>query len=126
MFPPYALVLFFFVMFLLCFPFGKLPLSFLTLKKRLNFGEQDTGQGPHLVKGHPGAVIFQAGFCPTNGTQSLVDTAGKQRKSALRCALPFSTEDILRGLPRNHRAGMARIWPMKIRLGSETVSRLAS
>ena len=45
MFPPCALVLFYFVLFLLCFPLGKFPLSFLALKKRLNFGEQDMGSG---------------------------------------------------------------------------------
>ena len=60
--PPCALVLFHFVLFLLCFPLGKLPLSFLTLKKHLNFGEQDTGRSfrraaeysaPHRIAGRP-------------------------------------------------------------------------
>ena len=45
MFPPCALVLFYFVLFLLCFPLGKLPLSFLTLEKGLYLREQDTSQG---------------------------------------------------------------------------------
>lgn len=35
MFPPVVLSLFCLVLFLLCFPLGKLPLSFLTLEKRL-------------------------------------------------------------------------------------------
>ena len=43
--PPCALVLFYFVLFLLCFPLGKFPLSFHALEKRLNFAEQDTGWG---------------------------------------------------------------------------------
>ena len=48
MFPPCVLVLFRFILFLLCFPLGKLPLSFLALEKRLYLREQDTGQGLHL------------------------------------------------------------------------------
>ena len=35
MLPPFALVLFCFVLFLLRFPLGKLPLPFLALEKRL-------------------------------------------------------------------------------------------
>ena len=54
------LVLFYLVLLLLCFPLGKLPLSFLTLKKRLYLREQDTGQGLHLVAGYPGASL---GIC---------------------------------------------------------------
>ena len=53
MFPPCVLVLFHFVLFLLCFPFGKFPPSFLALKKCLYLREQDTGQGLHLVIGIP-------------------------------------------------------------------------
>ena len=46
MFPPCALVLFHFVLFLLCFPLGKLQLSLLlTLEKGLYLRKQDTGQG---------------------------------------------------------------------------------
>ena len=58
MFPPYVLVLFLFVLPLLCFLLGKLPLSFLALEKRLYLREQDTGQGFHLVIGYPGAVVI--------------------------------------------------------------------
>ena len=49
MFPPHALILFRFVLFLLCFPLGKLPLSFLALEKRLYLREQDTGQIHNLM-----------------------------------------------------------------------------
>ena len=38
-------------------PFGKLTLPFLTLEKRLNFREQDTGQSLHLMIGYPGAIV---------------------------------------------------------------------
>ena len=58
MFPPCVLVPFQLVLFLLCFPLSKLPLSFLALEKRLYLREQDTGQGIHLVIGYPGAVII--------------------------------------------------------------------
>ena len=56
MFPPCALVLLYFVLFLLCFPLGKLPLSFLALEKGLYLREQDTGQGLHFMVGYPCAV----------------------------------------------------------------------
>ena len=49
MFPPLCYALFCFVLFLLCFPLRKLPLSVLTLEKRLYLREQDTGQGFHLM-----------------------------------------------------------------------------
>ena len=58
MFPPYALFLFCPLLFLLCFPLRKLPLSFFALEKCLYLREQDTGQGFHLVIGYPGAVII--------------------------------------------------------------------
>ena len=58
MFPPVVLSLFCLVLFLLCLPLGKLPLSFLTLEKRLYFREQDTGKGLYLVIGNPRAVII--------------------------------------------------------------------
>ena len=58
MFPPCALVSFQLVLFLLCFPLRKLPLSLLALEKRLYLREQDTGQGFHLMIGYPGAVII--------------------------------------------------------------------
>ena len=51
MFPPVVLSLFCLVLFLLCFPLGKLPLSFLTLEKRLYLREQDSGEGLYLVIG---------------------------------------------------------------------------
>ena len=41
MFPPVVLSLFCLVLFLLCFPLGKLPLSFLALEKRLYLREQE-------------------------------------------------------------------------------------
>ena len=49
MFPPVVLSLFCLVLFLLCFPLGKLPLSFLTLEKRLYLREQDTGQSVYRM-----------------------------------------------------------------------------
>ena len=58
MFPPCALVLFYFVLFLLCFPLHKLPLSFLALEKRLYLREQDTGQGFNFMEGYPSAVVI--------------------------------------------------------------------
>ena len=58
MFPPYALVLFHFVLFLLRFPLSKLSLSFLALKKCLYLREQDTGQSLYLVVGYPSAVVI--------------------------------------------------------------------
>ena len=57
MFPPYALVLFHFVLFLLRFPLGKLPLSFLTLEKSLYLREQDTGQGFRFMEGNSRALV---------------------------------------------------------------------
>ena len=57
MFPPVVLSLFCLVLFLLCFPLGKLPLSFLTLEKRLYLREQDTGQSLHFMVGYPSAVV---------------------------------------------------------------------
>ena len=53
MFPPVVLSLFCLVLFLLCLPLGKLPLSFLTLEKRLYLREQDTGQSLHFMVGRP-------------------------------------------------------------------------
>ena len=44
MFPPCVLTLFYFVLFLLCFPLCKIPLSFPAFEKGLHFGAQDTGQ----------------------------------------------------------------------------------
>ena len=58
MFPPVVLSLFCLVLFLLCLPLGKLPLSFLTLEKRLYLREQDTGKGLYLVIGNPCAVVI--------------------------------------------------------------------
>ena len=43
--PRLLLALFHFVLFLLCFPLSKFPLSFLALEKGLHLREQDTGQG---------------------------------------------------------------------------------
>ena len=56
MFPPF-LCPFPLLGLLLCFPLGKLPLSFLALEKRLYLREQDTGQSLHLMVGYPGAVV---------------------------------------------------------------------
>ena len=50
--PPCALVLFYLVLFLLRFPLGKFPLSFLALEKGLYLREQDTGQGLHFMVGY--------------------------------------------------------------------------
>ena len=58
MFPPFMLVLFHLVFFLLCFPLGELPLSFLALEKSLYLREQDTGQGFHFVVRYSGAVVI--------------------------------------------------------------------
>ena len=44
MFPPCVLTLFYFVLFLLCFPLCKLPLPFLALEKSLYLRKQDMGQ----------------------------------------------------------------------------------
>ena len=57
MFPPYVLVLFLFVLPLLCFLLGKLPLSFLALEKRLYLREQDTGQGFRFMEGNSRALV---------------------------------------------------------------------
>ena len=57
MFPPVVLSLFCLVLFLLRFPLRKLPLSFLTLEKRLYLREQDTGQSLHFMVGYPSAVV---------------------------------------------------------------------
>ena len=62
MFPPYVLILFYLVLFLLCFPLCKLPLSFLALEKRLYLREQDTGQGFHFVVRYSGAVVVDFPF----------------------------------------------------------------
>ena len=62
MFPPVALTLFCLILFLLCFPLSKLPLSVLALEKGLNFGEQDTGQGVHFMDRYPGAVVVDLLF----------------------------------------------------------------
>ena len=43
---------------LLCFPLGVFPLPVLALKERLNFREQDTGEGLYLVIGNPCAVVI--------------------------------------------------------------------
>ena len=56
MFPPYVLILFHLVLFLLRFPLGKLPLSFFALEKSMYLREQDTGRGLRPVTGDPGAV----------------------------------------------------------------------
>ena len=57
MFPPCTLALFYFVLFLLCFPFCKLLLSLLALERFLYLREQDTGQGLHFMERYPGAVV---------------------------------------------------------------------
>ena len=57
MFPPLLYLVLLFGL-LLRFPFGKLPLSVLTLKKRLYLREQDTGKGLYLVIGNPCAVVI--------------------------------------------------------------------
>ena len=41
-----------------CFPLGVFPLPVLALKERLNFWEQDTGEGFYLVIGNPRAVVM--------------------------------------------------------------------
>ena len=43
---------------LLCFPLGVFPLPVLALKERLNFREQDTGEGLYLMTGNPSAVVI--------------------------------------------------------------------
>ena len=55
--PPCALVLFYLVLFLLRFPLGKFPLSFLALEKGLYFREQDTGQGFRFMEGNSRALV---------------------------------------------------------------------
>lgn len=56
------LALFYLVPFLLCFPLGKLPLSFLTLEKGLYLWEQDTGQCVYLMDGYSRAVVVDFPF----------------------------------------------------------------
>ena len=56
------LILFRLVLFLLCFPLGKLPLSFLALEKGLYLREQDTGQSVHLMDGYSRAVVVDFSF----------------------------------------------------------------
>lgn len=55
--PPCVLALFRFILFLLCFPLGKLPLSFLALEKCLYLREQDTGQGFRFMEGNSRALV---------------------------------------------------------------------
>lgn len=55
MFPP-LLALLLVTLFLLRFPPGTLPLSFLALEKRLYRREQDMSQGVRLMDGYPGAA----------------------------------------------------------------------
>ena len=55
--PPCALVLFYLVLFLLRFPLGKFPLSFLALEKGLYFREQDTGKGFRFMEGNSRALV---------------------------------------------------------------------
>ena len=43
---------------LLCFPLGVFPLPVLALKERLNFREQDAGEGFYLVVRDTRAVII--------------------------------------------------------------------
>lgn len=62
MFPPCSLVLFYLVLFLLRFPLGKLPLSFLALEKRLYLREQDMGQGVYFTNWYTGAVVIDLLF----------------------------------------------------------------
>ena len=62
MFPPFALVPFQLVLFLLRFPLGKLPLSLLALEKSLYLREQDTGQSVHLMDGYSRAVVVDFSF----------------------------------------------------------------
>ena len=71
MFPPCALVLFHFVLFLLCFPLGKLQLSLLlTLEKGLYLREQDTGQGLWpLPRPFPRAALPLRRETPMSGSE---------------------------------------------------------
>ena len=57
MFPTCVLVPFHLVLFLSCFPLGKLPLSFLALEKCLYLREQDTGQGFRFMEGNSRALV---------------------------------------------------------------------
>ena len=81
-------------LFLLRFPLGKLPLSFLTLEKCLYLRDQDTGQGFHFVVGNPGAVGVGILFCGMESTVKAVsrrtDDPGKQDRSlpAVRVTAP--------------------------------------
>lgn len=60
MFPPLSCLFLLFSV-PLCFPFGKLPLSFHTLEKRSYLREQETCQGFHFVIGRPRAVGMETG-----------------------------------------------------------------
>ncbi len=62
MFPSCVLLLFYFILFLLCFPLGKLPLSFLALEKGLYLWEQDTGSGLHFMVRYSCAVVVDFPF----------------------------------------------------------------
>ena len=59
------------ILFLLCFPLCKLPLSVHALEKGLYLREQNTGQGVHFMDRYPGAVVVDLLFpCHRNRPQS--------------------------------------------------------
>ena len=62
--PAFCLALSFLVLFLLCFPLCKLPLSFLALEKGLNFGEKEE-IGRLLVLDIKDADYFREGGAPS-------------------------------------------------------------
>lgn len=72
-------------LFRLCFPLGKLPLSFLALEKCLYLRDQDTGQVFHFVVGNPGAVVVGFLFCgmesPVKAIFRRTDKPGTQARS---------------------------------------------
>ena len=59
MLPPCMLFLSYPVLFLLCFPLGKLSLPFLALKKRLYLRERDTGRDLRFMAGYGHTIRFR-------------------------------------------------------------------
>ena len=95
--PPCALVLFQFVLFLLCFPLGKLPLPFLALEKGLYLREQDTGQGVHFMDRYPGAVVVDLLFpCHRNhpSRRAALDRGCSARIPVLKSSCAFESPGI--------------------------------
>ena len=111
MFPPCALVLFYFVLFLLCFPLGKFPLPLFALEKGLYLREQNTGQGVHFMDRYPGAVVVDLLFpCHRNhpSRRAALDRGCSARIPVLKSSCAFESPGIgaalaKRGKQNDHR-----------------------